>query len=45
MTQSGLSAEPTGTLELEKESAIEPGGVDPMDTATLGTSSGGRGRR
>jgi hypothetical protein len=42
MTQSGLSADPSSTLELTTESAIDPElGPDPMATATLGTSSGG----
>jgi hypothetical protein len=45
MTQSGLNNEPTGTLELSNESAGESIEADPMAAATLGTTSGGRGRR
>jgi hypothetical protein len=46
MTQSGLSTDPTGELQLTADEAIEPAaGPDPMATATLGTTSGGRGRR
>jgi hypothetical protein len=42
MTQTGMSTDPTGTLELTNDSALEPkNSPDPMDTATLGTTSGG----
>jgi hypothetical protein len=45
MTQTGLSSDPTGELQLTAEEAIEPSsGPDPMATATLGTSSS-RGKR
>jgi hypothetical protein len=45
MTQTGLSSDPTGELQLTADEAIEPAsGPDPMATATLGTSSS-RGRR
>jgi hypothetical protein len=45
MTQSGLS-DTTGTLELSSPAPIEtPEGPDPMASATLGTTSGGRRRR
>jgi hypothetical protein len=45
MTQSGLSSDPTGELQLTADEAVAPeGGPDPMATATLGTSSS-RGRR
>ena len=45
MTQTGFSHEPSGELELSnpaKEGQVEE---DPMDTATLGTTSGGGKRR
>ena len=45
MTQTGFSHEPSGELELSdpaKEGQVEE---DPMDTATLGTTSGGAKRR
>jgi hypothetical protein len=45
MTQTGLANEPTGTLELSRESAGEAIEADPMAAATLGTTSGGRGKR
>ena len=46
MTQSGLSADPTGTTQAEGATAVaEPSEQDPMATATLGTTSGGRARR
>lgn len=43
VTQSGLSADPTGELQLstEDKSPSQPG-QDPMASATLGTTSGGR---
>jgi len=45
MTQTGLSADPTGELQLTSDEAIEPAtGPDPTATATLGTS-GDRGGR
>jgi hypothetical protein len=46
MTQSGLSADPTGATQAtgQAESAAESE-ADPTATATLGTTSGGRGRR
>jgi hypothetical protein len=44
MTQTGLSADSTGELQLTPDKAIErTSGSDPMETATLGTSSS-RGR-
>ena len=44
MTQSGLSSDPTGELQLTEDEAItSPSGPDPMATATLGTSTS-RGR-
>ena len=46
MTQTGLSADPSGMTEAATET--EPAtneGSDPMTTATLGTTSRGRGRR
>ena len=46
MTQTGTTTDPTGTLELTTESqSPAEGGQDPMATATLGTTSSGRGRR
>jgi hypothetical protein len=40
MTQSGLSSDPTGELQLTENEVIESAsGPDPMATATLGTSS------
>jgi hypothetical protein len=43
MTQSGLSGDPTGELQLETEAGSPAeGGSDPMSIATLGTNSGGR---
>ncbi len=46
MTQTGLSSDPTGELQLTTE-AQRPaeGQPDPTATATLGTSSSGRGQR
>jgi hypothetical protein len=46
MTQTGLSSDPTGELQLttEAQSPAE-GGQDPTATATLGTNSSGRGTR
>ena len=45
MTQSGLSSDPSGELQLTEDEAIEPaGGPDPMATATLGTTSSGKRR-
>lgn len=46
MTQSGLSADPSGMTEAatDDEPATPPES-DPMSTATLGTTSRGRGRR
>jgi hypothetical protein len=45
MTQTGLSADPTGTTQAEVEtSPASFEAPDPMATATLGTSSRGRGR-
>lgn len=46
MTQTGLSADPSGMTEAQTDA--EPptnGGSDPMATATLGTTSRGGGRR
>ena len=43
MTQSGLSSDPTGELQLRTE-AQSSDAPDPMATATLGTTSGGRKR-
>ena len=45
MTQTGLSADPTGELQLstEDQSPSQPG-QDPMAAATLGSTSGGRKR-
>jgi hypothetical protein len=44
MTQTGLSSDPSGELQLTADEAIEPAsGPDPMATATLGTSSSRRG--
>lgn len=41
MTQTGLSSDPTGELQLTADEAVNPGtGPDPMATATLGTTSG-----
>ena len=41
MTQTGLSSDPSGELQLTSDEALEPAsGPDPMATATLGTSSG-----
>jgi hypothetical protein len=46
MTQTGLSADPTGITEAAAETVpASPGEPDAMSAATLGTSSGGRGRR
>lgn len=46
MTQTGLSADPTGTLELETQAGSPAeGGQDPMASATGGVESSGRGRR
>ena len=40
MTQTGLSSDPTGELQLTADEAVAPAtGPDPMATATLGTSS------
>lgn len=45
MTQTGLSSDPTGELQLTADEAVDPAsGPDPTATATLGTSSS-RGRR
>ena len=42
MTQTGLSADPTGELQLTSEEEVKPEtGPDPTATATLGTSGGG----
>ncbi len=41
MTQTGLSSDPSGELQLTEDEAIEPArGPDPTATATLGTSRG-----
>ena len=45
MTQSGASGDPAGTLELTREQTSRRPTPDPTATATLGTTSGGRGRR
>lgn len=46
MTQTGLSADPSGVRQAENETDATPSsGSDPMATATLGTTSRGRGRR
>jgi hypothetical protein len=40
MTQTGLSSDPSGELQLTADEAVAPAsGPDPMATATLGTSS------
>ena len=45
MTQTGLSHDPTGEMQLTEDAALDPQNTtDPMGTATLGTTSGG-GRR
>jgi hypothetical protein len=45
MTQTGISHEPEGELELTDPAKAGQYEEDPMDTATLGTISGGRKRR
>jgi len=45
MTQTGISHEPTGELELDNPATAGQYEEDPMATATLGTTSGGRKRR
>ena len=45
MTQTGISHEPEGELELTDSAKAGQYEDDPMDTATLGTISGGRKRR
>lgn len=41
MTQTGLSADPTGELQLTSDDEVDPeSGPDPTATATLGTSGG-----
>ena len=47
MTQSGISHDPSGELQLDTEASADTAGSDPTATATLGTnsSSTGRGRR
>jgi len=46
MTQTSTPGDTDGTLELSAEAASPAeGGQDPMATATMGTTSGGRGRR
>jgi hypothetical protein len=47
MTQSGLSHDPSGELQLTSEASLDQGEADPMDAATLGTNSseGSRTRR
>ena len=43
MTQTGLSHDPSGELELSGDSAVDQQGTtDPMGAATLGTNSSGR---
>ena len=45
MTQTGLSADPTGQTQAEEDNApYSPEPEDPMASATLGTTSRGRGR-
>jgi hypothetical protein len=50
MTQSGMSHDPSGELQLTTEASADQGSADPTDAATLGTNSSqegrtGRGRR
>ena len=48
MTQSGLSHDPSGEVQVSTEATPDQSGTDPMGEATLGTNSGsstGRGRR
>lgn len=45
MTQTGMSHDPTGELQLTNVTAPEDAESDPMADATLGTTSGGRKRR
>jgi hypothetical protein len=48
MTQSGISHDPSGELQLTTEATPDQSGTDPMGDATLGTNSQsnpGRGRR
>jgi hypothetical protein len=45
MTQTGISHEPTGELELTNPAAVGQSDPDPIADATLGTTSGGRKRR
>lgn len=45
MTQTGFSHEPSGELELTNSATEGQAEEDPMDTATLGTTSGGGKRR
>ena len=45
MTQTGMSHEPSGELELTNPATTGQAEPDPMATATLGTTSGGRKRR
>jgi hypothetical protein len=41
MTQTGLSADPTGELQLTSDEEVAPAsGPDPTASATLGTSGG-----
>ena len=45
MTQTGMSHEPSGELELTNSATEGQAEEDPIDTATLGTTSGGGRRR
>lgn len=44
MAQTGMSHDPTGMRQAETPSSPAAGEGDPMDSATLGTTSGRRGR-
>ena len=44
MTQTGLSADPSGVTQAKRATEVAPPPEDPMDTATLGTTPRSRGR-
>ena len=44
MTQSGISHDPSGELQLTTEATADQGGSDPIGDATLGTNSSSEGR-
>lgn len=44
MTQTGMSHDPSGELQLTTEATPDQGGTDPMGEATLGTNSSSEGR-